>query len=83
MMAAYESARRHRVVPLPLQESAYPLAAMIAEGALAPTVPGAYDIRSFLHREGIDEQRYAELRATGMGHHEIMAALAGVRGRRG
>jgi predicted dehydrogenase len=83
MMAAYESARRRRVVPLPLQEKAYPLAAMIAEGGLPPTVPGPYDIRGFLHRDGIDEQRYARLRATGMGHHEIMAALAGVPGRRG
>ena len=48
-MAAYESARRHRVVPLPLRETAYPLAAMIAEGGLTPTVPGAYDI----HAEGL------------------------------
>jgi hypothetical protein len=54
---------------------------MIAEGALVPSVAGAYDIRAFLQRDGIDEERYAQLRATGMGHHEIMAALAGVRGR--
>jgi UDP-N-acetyl-2-amino-2-deoxyglucuronate dehydrogenase len=82
MMAAYQSARRHRVVHLPVEESSYPLAAMIDEGLLLPSTAGAYDIRGYLRRDGIDEERYAELRATGMGHHEIMAALAGVRGRR-
>jgi predicted dehydrogenase len=81
MMAAYESARRHRLVRLPLDERSYPLAAMIDEGLLVPSVPGAHDIRGYLRREGIDEERYAQLRATGMGHHEIMAMLAGVRGR--
>jgi predicted dehydrogenase len=82
MMAAYESARRHRVVHLPVEESSYPLSAMINEGLLVPSTAGAHDIRGYLRREGIDEQRYAELRATGMEHHEIMASLAGVRGRR-
>jgi predicted dehydrogenase len=81
MMAAYESARGHRVVQLPLQESSYPLAAMIDEGLLVPSAAGAYDIRGYLRRQGIDEERYAQLRATGMGHHEIMAKIAGVRGR--
>jgi predicted dehydrogenase len=81
MMAAYESARRHRLVHLPLDERSYPLAAMIDEGLLVPSVPGPHDIRGYLRREGIDEERYAQLRATGMGHHEIMAMLAGVRGR--
>jgi UDP-N-acetylglucosamine 3-dehydrogenase len=78
MMAAYESARRHRVVRLPLEERSYPLAAMIDEGLLVPSAAGAYDIRGYLRREGIDEARYAELRASGLGHHEIMARLAGV-----
>jgi hypothetical protein len=82
MMAAYESARRHRLVHLPIEESSYPLGAMIDEGLLVPAVAGAHDIRGYLRREGIDEERYAQLRATGMGHHEIMAMLAGVRGRR-
>ena len=82
MMAAYESARRHRVIQLPMEEASYPLGAAIAEGSLVPSVPGPYDIRGYLRREGIDEARYAELRATGMTHHEIMAALAGVRGRK-
>jgi predicted dehydrogenase len=78
MMAAYESARRHRVVQLPLEETSYPLAAMIDEGLLVPSAAGAYDIRAYLRREGIDEARYAELRASGLGHHDIMARLAGV-----
>jgi hypothetical protein len=82
MMAAYESARRHRVVHLPLAEPSYPLAAMIDEGLLVPSTAGAHDIRGYLRREGIDEERYAQLRATGMTHHEIMATIAGVRGRR-
>ena len=78
MMAAYESARRHRVVRLPLEERSYPLGAMIDEGLLVPSTAGAYDIRAYLRREGIDEQRYAELRASGLGHHDIMARIAGV-----
>jgi UDP-N-acetyl-2-amino-2-deoxyglucuronate dehydrogenase len=82
MMAAYESARRHRVVHLPVEESSYPLSAMIKEGLLVPSTAGAHDIRGYLRRDGIDERRYAELRATGMEHNEIMASLAGVRGRR-
>ena len=68
-MAAFESARRHRVVRLPLEERSYPLAAMIDEGVLVPSAAGAYDIRGYLRREGIDEARYAELRASGLGHH--------------
>jgi hypothetical protein len=79
MMAAYESARRHRVVRLPLEEPSYPLAAMIDEGLLVASTAGAYDIRAYLRREGIDEERYAELRASGLDHHDIMARIAGVR----
>jgi hypothetical protein len=81
MMAAYESARRHRVVWLPVKEPSYPLGAMIDEGRLVPSVAGAYDIRSYLRRDGIDEELYAQLRAKGMVHHEIMAKIAGVRRR--
>ncbi|MBI2504275.1 MAG: Gfo/Idh/MocA family oxidoreductase [Candidatus Latescibacteria bacterium] len=72
MMALYESARRHRVISLPLQEQEYPLELMIREGELPVEVPGRYDIRAFLKRDGIDEKAYAELRARGMGHHQIM-----------
>ena len=76
MMACYESARRHRVVRLPLSETGYPLELMLADGLLAPDEPGAYDIRAFLRREQIDEQRYTVLRSQGVRHHEIMKRLA-------
>jgi predicted dehydrogenase len=75
MMAAYESARRHRVIRLPLEETGYPLGLMIDEGALPPNMEGAYDIRSFLRRDDVDEGRYADLRADGIGHHQIMLRL--------
>ena len=74
-MALYESARRHRVIHLPLLEPEYPLDLMIREGALPVEVPGRYDIRAFLKRDGIDEKAYAALRAQGMGHHQIMMKL--------
>jgi predicted dehydrogenase len=76
MMACYESARRHRVVNLPLEELGYPLELMISEGLLEPDEPGPYDIRAFLRREDADEEGYAALRAQGLGHHEIMRRLA-------
>jgi len=75
MMASYQSARLHRVVTLPLDEKRYPIDVMIDEGALGPDEPEAYDIRAYLRREGADEVRYAELRATGMGHREVMFHL--------
>ncbi|HTW10566.1 MAG TPA: Gfo/Idh/MocA family oxidoreductase [Acidimicrobiales bacterium] len=76
MMACYESASRHRVVHLPMSETRYPLERMLAAGLLPPDEPGAYDIRAFLRREQIDEQRYAVLRSQGVRHHEIMKRLA-------
>lgn len=75
LMALLESARRHQVVRLPLQEKGYPLERMLEEGLLEPTQKGPYDIRGYLNREGVDEQRYAELRAQGMSHHPIMRKL--------
>jgi predicted dehydrogenase len=75
MMAAYESARRHRVIRLPLEEPGYPLGLMIDEGSLPPGVQGSYDIRAFLRRDDVDESRYAELRAEGISHHQIMLRL--------
>ena len=75
LMALLESARRHQVVRLPLQEKGYPLELMLAEGLLEPTQKGPYDIRGYLNRENVDEARYAELRAQGMSHHPIMRAL--------
>jgi hypothetical protein len=48
---------------------------MLDEGRLPVEVPGRYDIRGYLKREDVDEAQYAELRATGMGHHQIMHTL--------
>ena len=76
MMAAYESARRRRMITLPLEELDYPLALMIKDGSLGPAEGPRYDIRSYLRRDGADEERYAALRAQGIGHHEIMRRLA-------
>lgn len=75
MMALLESARRHQVIRLPLKETGYPLELMLAEGLLEPTEKGPYDIRGYLQREGVDEKRYAELRAQGLSHHPIMHKL--------
>lgn len=82
LMAVYESARRHQVVHLPLEEDGYPLEGMVADGHLLPEKEGPYDIRDFLRRDGIDEQRYAALRASGAykRHHDIMRDLAAERG---
>ena len=76
MMALLQSARQHEVVRFPLQEKGYPLELMMAEGKLEPTEKGRYDIRGYLNREAVDEEGYARLRATGMGHHQIMRTLA-------
>ena len=74
-MAIYESARRHSRITFPLEEKAYPLDKMLEEGMLPVEVEGRNDIRGFLKREGIDEARYAELWAQGVGHHRIMREL--------
>lgn len=70
MMALYESARRHHVIHLPLKEEANPLAQMIAEGGLPPDKPGRYDIREFLRRDWLDQDKYQQLRAQGLKHQE-------------
>lgn len=75
MMALYESARCNAVVHLPLAEKGYPLERMIDEGKLPVEIEGRYDIRSFLKWDGIDEEKYKALRASGMGHHQIMRQL--------
>ena len=76
MMALLESARQHQVVRFPLDEKGYPLELMLQEGKLKPTQKGRYDIRGYLNREDVDEEEYAKLRATGMGHHQIMRTLS-------
>ncbi|MEE2658426.1 MAG: Gfo/Idh/MocA family oxidoreductase [Candidatus Latescibacterota bacterium] len=75
MMALYESARTHRRVDLPMAQKEYPLEVMIAEGKLPLEEEGRYDIRGFLNWDGVDHGRYRELRAEGMGHHQIMRTL--------
>ena len=75
MMSLYESARRRRVVHLPLAEREYPLELMIEAGDLAVEEEGRYDIRGFLSWEGVDSGRFDELRDQGLGHHQIMMRL--------
>ena len=75
MMALYESARQNHVIHMPLTEKGYPLELMVAEGRLPVEVEGRYDIRGFLKRDSIDEQKYKELWDQGMGHHQIMRQL--------
>ena len=76
MMALFESARRHRVVHMPLEEMDYPLRLMVEERKLPFTVPGRYDIRAFLNPKGMDEAAYKRLRAEGMSHAAAMRRLA-------
>ena len=75
MMALYESARQHKVITLPMTEMDYPLELMINEGKLPVEQPGRYDIRGFLDRSDIDENRYRQLKDNGLGHHQIMRIL--------
>lgn len=75
MMALYESARQNRVVNMPLMEKEYPLELMINEGKLPIAAEGRYDIRGFLSWEGVDIERFNQLRDQGMGHHAIMRQL--------
>jgi predicted dehydrogenase len=75
MMAMYESARQNKVIRLPLEEKEYPLDMMIKEGKLKVETPGRYDIRGFLKRDGIDEDRYRQLKQDGLGHHQVMRIL--------
>ena len=75
MMALYESARQNRVVNMPLMEEEYPLELMINEGKLPIAAEGRYDIRGFLSWEGVDIERFNQLRDQGMGHHAIMRQL--------
>ena len=75
MMALYESARKHKVIRLPLEEGGYPLEQMIADGQLEVEVPGRYDIRGFLRWDNIDVSSYDRLRVSGMDHHAAMRKL--------
>ena len=75
MMAMYESARRNKVIYMPIEEERYPLELMIEEGNVVVESPGRYDIRGFLDRSEIDEERYKQLKDDGMSHHQAMRVL--------
>lgn len=75
LMAIYESARRHCVVHLPLQEPASPLDLMVEEGTLPVRQPGRYDIRVFLTFEPEQRRQYEELRRQGVHPREILQRL--------
>ena len=75
MMAIYESARQNRVVKLPLQEKEYPLGLMINEGKLPLEDKERYDIRGFLDRSQIDENRLQQLKDDGIPHHQAMRII--------
>ena len=75
MMAMYESARQNRVVKLPLQEKEYPLGLMINEGKLPLEDEERYDIRGFLDRSKIDENRFRQLLDDGIPHHQALRII--------
>jgi len=72
MMAMYESARLNMTIKLPLKEKDYPLELMINEGKLALEDEERYDIRGFLDRSQIDENRFQQLRNEGIPHHQAL-----------
>ena len=75
MMAMYESARHNKVINLPMEEKEYPLELMIDEGKLPLEDEERYDIRGFLDRSNIDEDRYQQLRQDGIPHHRAMSIV--------
>ena len=75
MMALYQSVRAGEVIRLPLMEEAYPLSAMVAEDKLPLRYPERYDIRDPQRRTWIHREAYDRMRADGLSHPEIMAAL--------
>ena len=75
MMALYQSAREAEVTRLPLAEEAYPLSAMLAEDKLPLRYPEKYDIRDPQRKTWRHREAYDRMRADGLSHPEIMAAL--------
>jgi len=75
MMAMYESALQNMVITLPLQEKEYPLEFMISEGKLPLEDEERYDIRGFLDRSQIDENRFRQLRDDGIPHHQALRII--------
>ena len=83
MMAMYESARQNRVIQLPLNEKEYPLDLMIKEGKFELEDAERYDIRGFLDRSKIDENRYQQIRDDGIPHHQAMSIVHSEMGTKG
>ena len=75
MMAMYESARQNMVITLPLEEKEYPLELMISEDKLPLEDAERYDIRGFLDRSQIDENRFQQLKDDGIPHHQAMRII--------
>ena len=75
MMVLYQSVREGEVTRLPLTEGAYPLSAMVEEGNLPLRYPEKYDIRDPQRRTWAHREAYDHMRAEGLSHPEIMAAL--------
>ena len=75
MMALYQSVREGEVTRLPLTEGAYPLSAMVAEDKLPLRYPEKYDIRDPQRKTWTHREAYDRMRAEGLSHPEIMAAL--------
>ncbi len=75
MMAMYESARRNTTITLPLKEKDYPLELMINEGTLPLEDEERYDIRGFLDRSQIDENRFQQLLDDGIAHHQALRII--------
>jgi predicted dehydrogenase len=75
MMAMYESARQNMVITLPLKEKDYPLELMIDEGKLPLEDEERYDIRGFLDRSQIDENRFQQLKDDGIPHHQALRII--------
>ena len=75
MMAMYESARRNTTIALPLKEKDYPLELMINEGTLPLEDEERYDIRGFLDRSQIDENRFQQLLDDGIAHHQALRII--------
>ena len=75
MMAMYESARLNMTIKLPLKEKDYPLELMINEGTLPLEDEERYDIRGFLDRSQIDENRFQQLLDDGIAHHQALRII--------
>ena len=75
MMSIYESARINQKISFPVSQNKYPLDLMVEEEKLKVKNQGKYDIRGYLNRNNIDEEKFKSLRKKGIDHHQIMHDL--------